>query len=168
MLVVPLKYGRRIHGLSFPSGFRILGLRSDEIISGEFFMENRNLVHGNYGLLGEALPKEVLVGKIHRCELILITKLYVDKKGETNLRFLRYSGERISDDSLISLNKKGKIHDYFSNPVSAPINSLNITYMNSLINLTCHKEGYQMNKDGPDSYAIEFEKINNQIKLRWK
>ena len=123
-------------GYLLPSGLRILGLRSKVNISGDFFMENRNLVCGNYGLLGASLPKEILVVKINRCELILITKLYVDEKGETNLRFLRYSGNRISDDNLISLNNKGKIHDYFSTPVSAPITSLNITYMNSLKNLT--------------------------------
>ena len=150
-------------GYLFPSGFRILGLRSDKIISGEFFMENRNIVGGNNGLLGAALPEEVLVGKINMCEMILTNKLYEDEKGVMNLRYLRYSGKRITHDNLNSLKKKGKIHDYFSNPVSAPINSMNITYMNSLQNLTCHKEGYQMNKDGPDSYAIKFEKIKNQI-----
>ena len=168
MLVVPLKYGRRIHGLSFPSGIRILWIRSDKIILGEFFMENRNLVRGNNGLLGAALPKEVLVGKINRCELILITKLYMDEKGDENLRFHRYLIHKSSGDNLHMLMKKGKIHNYFSTLVSSPIKSLNITYISSLQKLRYYKEGYQMNNDGPDSYAIKFEKTNNPIKLRWK
>ena len=106
--------------------------------------------------------------KIHKCELILITKLYVDEKGETNLMFLRYSGKTRKFDNLKTLSDKGMIHDYFSTPVSAPIASLRITYMNSLLNLTCHEEGYQMSTLGPDSYVIKCEKIRNPMTLSWK
>ena len=60
------------------------------------------------------------------------------------------------------------INDYFSRPVSAPITSLKITYMNSLLNLTCHEEGYQMSSGGPDSYVIKSEKISHPITLSWK
>ena len=118
-------------------------------------MENRNFTRSKHGLLGASLPKKVNVGKIHKCELILITKLYVDVKGETNLMFLRHYGKTNKVDDLKTLSDKGRIHDYFSTPVSAPITSLNITYMNSLLNLTCHEEEYQMSTHDPDSYVIK-------------
>ena len=131
-------------------------------------MENRNFTKSKHGLLGASLPKKIKVGNIHKCELILITKLYVDVKGETNLRFLRYSGSRSKEDYFKILSDEGRINDYFSRPVSAPITSLNITYMNSLLNLTCHEEGYQMSTHGPDSYVIKCEKTRNPLTLSWK
>ena len=67
-----------------------------------------------------------------------------DEKGETNLMFQIYLSHKRSGDILNMLLETGKIEKYFSMPVSDPINSLNITYMNSFQNLICDKEGYQM------------------------
>ena len=67
-------------GYLFPSGFRILGFKSDMHRIGEFFFENRNFVRSRYGLLGAALPKRTKVGQLNKYELIIITKLFVDEK----------------------------------------------------------------------------------------
>ena len=60
----------------------------------------------------------------------------------------------ICHDSLNLLRDKKILNKFFSKPVSEPVDSLNITYLNSFENLTCYKEGYQMSVNGPDSYVI--------------
>ena len=40
--------------------------------------------------------------------------------------------------------------------------------MNSFQNLISYKEGYQMSEKGPDSYVINYKKIENRIGLKWK
>ena len=40
--------------------------------------------------------------------------------------------------------------------------------MNSFQNLASNKEGYQMIEQGPDSYVINYKKIENCIGLKWK
>ena len=82
------------------------------------------------------------------------------------LHFQRFLSDKISKDNLNLLHKEGKILNYFSETVSAPISSLKITYINSLENLTCHKEGYQMSEKGPDSYVIKYGKIESNIGLK--
>ena len=154
-------------GYLFPSGFKILGVNSTEVPSGEFFFENRNFLCSRYRFLGVTLLIKHIVLKVNNYELILITKLYVDEKGKMKLQFHRYLSDKVSKDNLNLLKKKGKIRNYFSKLVSAPISSLNITYMNSLENLTCHKEGFQMSEKGPDSYMINYGKVENHIGLKW-
>ena len=75
--------------------------------------------------------------------------------------------DKFSKDNLNLLKKKVKIQNYFSKPVNAPISSLKITYINSLENLTCHKEGFQMSEKGPDRCIIIYGKVENHIGLKW-
>ena len=131
-------------------------------------MANRNFLCSMYGLLGVVLPIKPTLGKVNNCELILIIKFYVDEKGDTNLIFHRYLSHKSSGENLHMLMKKGTIHNYFSMPLSASMKSLNITYMNSLQNLTYYTEGYQLSENGPDSYMINYAKIDNPIGLKWK
>ena len=77
-------------GYLFPSGFRIIGLKSNHYSKGEFFLENRNFVRSRYGLLGALIPKSPKIGLINKCELILVTKLFVHEKGDMHLTFHRY------------------------------------------------------------------------------
>ena len=39
--------------------------------------------------------------------------------------------------------------------------------MNSLHKLTCYEKGYQMCIRGPDSYTVDYEKVDNHIGLTW-
>ena len=57
--------------------------------------------------------------------------------------------------------KQGIIHQFFSEPVSISIDSIQITYLNSFDNLSPNKEGYQMSENGPDSYFINYQQVKN-------
>ena len=63
---------------------------------------------------------------------------------------------------------KGIIHQFFSNPVSRSISSIKITYLNSFDNLSPNEDGYQMSENGPDSYFINYQHVNKQLKLIWE
>ena len=146
-------------GYLFPSGFRILGIKSDKRIKGEFFLENRNFVKSRYGLLGAVLPKTPAVGQINKCEMILITKLYIDEKGDMCLKFHRYLSHKGWKTNLKNLMEAGTMNDYFSGQDKVPVKSLRLAYMNSFLNLVPYKEGYQMKEEGPDSYVINYKRL---------
>ena len=74
-------------GYLFPSGNRIVGMKSLLSISGEFFYGKQNFQSSKYGLLGALLPEEPITGKIYECKLILISKLYEDEHGEVYLKY---------------------------------------------------------------------------------
>ena len=80
----------KLIGYLFPSVFRILGIKWDVNLQGEFFIENRNFLRIRHGLLGVAFSKQSVTGQVNLCEIILITKLYVDEKGEMIINYLRY------------------------------------------------------------------------------
>ena len=60
------------------------------------------------------------------------------------------------------------MNDYFSVQDNVPFKSLRIAYMNSFQNLVQYEEGYQMREEGPDIYVINYKKIENSIRLKWK
>ena len=162
-------YNGEFVGFFFPSGYRILGKKTCVKKTGEFFLENRNFQSSRNGLLGAILPKNPKVGHINKCELILTRKLTKDKMGEMKLTYLKFSESNLrSNESLIILQDKGKLKDYFSSEVSTSVNSLNITYMNSMESLSFDKGGYQMSLVGPDNFVIENNMIENHIRLEWK
>ena len=99
--------------------------------------------------------------------MILISKLHEDKEGVINLKFRKYLGNKGGGQYLSMLKERGTIKNFFSKPVSANINSLNIAYMNSLHKLTCYEKGYQISTRGPDSYTVDYEKVDNHLGLTW-
>ena len=118
-------------------------------------------------MLGAIIPKKSLVGHVTETELILISKLYEDQKGETQIQFQRYLTRRKTDKSLNSLMNQGIIHHYFSEPVSTKISSIKLTYLNSFETLSQYSEGYQMSEQGPDYYFTKYQEVNNPLKLKW-
>ena len=68
-----------IKGFLFPGGYRIMRVRPTNNHAGEFFIENRNFLKSSYGLLAAIIPNKAEVVKIHKCELILVAKIFVDK-----------------------------------------------------------------------------------------
>ena len=57
---------------------------------GEFFIENRNILKNQYGLLAAIVPDKPEVGCVNKCELILVTKLFVDSKGKIKLTMHKF------------------------------------------------------------------------------
>ena len=102
-----------------------------------------------------------MVGHVTETDLVLISKLYEDEKGETRLKFQRYLTSKYTDQSLNSLMNRDIIHHYFLDPVSTSISSIKLSYLNSFENLFPYREGYQMSEQGPDSYFINYHEVKN-------
>ena len=100
-------------GYLFSSGYRILHVKQTSWYCGEYFLENRNFLRSKYGLLGAIIPKKPTVGNVYNCELILISKLYMDEIGNMKIKYQRYLDHGNQHDSLNTLMNQGEIQIFF-------------------------------------------------------
>ena len=69
-------------------------------------------MNSSYGILAAIIPNKVELGKIHKCELILVAKIFVDKNGKTIMFFHKYLQGNYSNECLNILHSK-KIESVF-------------------------------------------------------
>ena len=152
-------------GYLFPSGFRIFGSDIIDKFGGEFFLENRNFVKSNYGLLSSLVPRRAKTEHVYACEMIVVTKLSWDGKGGSKINYHKFKGGKKCEDQIGIMLRDNLGEEYFGSVTCVDVTSINVKYMNSFHQLNKTEYGMEMNTMGPDKIYLKHEHIINHIHL---